>query len=96
LIKTAEQILETKGLIDELVKRLPPAQRAEACKQKYAWLANACEVFARILVCAGDRRAQIQQLKWAFRLEPTRRRFVALLRARTVRAVKSIKLRSFI
>ncbi len=90
LIKTPSQMFETKAVVDELVSRLPREAQAKLATRKYAQIAHLSEVLASINVQAGDRAAQIEQLKWAYRLDPSRPRLLALLRAKAARLARSI------
>jgi glycosyltransferase involved in cell wall biosynthesis len=93
LIKSTVQVVESKRIVDELVDRLSPEQRATIGDGKYATIAQVCEAYAHNLARWGERKAQIEQLTWAFKLRPTRARLIALFRARAVRMIRFMQRR---
>jgi glycosyltransferase involved in cell wall biosynthesis len=91
LIKSQGQIMEMKSLVDELIGRLPAADRDRVPAGKYRWVANACALYASKLAGSADNQGRRQQLKWAYKLDPSPARFKSLARAYVAGMVRAVR-----
>jgi GT2 family glycosyltransferase len=82
LIRGTRHLEETRAVIDELCGRLSEPDRAKVAPWKYAFLASAAAHYAATLTAPADRKARLENLKWAYQYDPTRARLKTLVKAR--------------
>lgn len=80
LIRGTRHLEEMKLTIDELVQRLSPEQREKALANRYRFVADAAHHYASLLTSPTELQSRLENLRWAYRLDPSRSRLRAVLR----------------